>query len=105
MTPAEENLHKIAGAFSPSTVYKCTKCGEEFEDFDIGKKHTCPVPLTASHPIKLTVYENVTVRDQFAMAALTGLISALQMKSNKDDLIVEAAYDFADLMLAERAKK
>ena len=45
----------------------------------------------------------VTLRDQFAMAALTGLLSDPGTKYNADRL-AKNAYDIADAMLAERER-
>ena len=45
------------------------------------------------------------LRDQFAMAALQGLLANLGMKTgNADFVIAEATYRFADAMIAEREK-
>jgi hypothetical protein len=48
------------------------------------------------------------LRDEFAMAALAGIISGLDAKSEGSQAIkpiAEAAYDFADAMLAAREVK
>lgn len=47
--------------------------------------------------------ETITLREQFAMAALTGLISDPGTKYNADHL-AKNAYDIADAMLAERER-
>ena len=45
------------------------------------------------------------LRDQFAIAALQGLLANLGMKTgNADFVIAEATYRFADAMIAEREK-
>lgn len=45
-----------------------------------------------------------SLRDQFAMAALTGLVGGY-WKENKDNDHAKYAYSLADAMLAEREKK
>jgi hypothetical protein len=45
-----------------------------------------------------------TLRDQFAMAALTGLCANPDYKANKDKFAV-TAYELADAMLAARGGK
>jgi hypothetical protein len=63
-----------------------------------------PVPTEADHNrAKLE-----RLRDEFAMAALTGMISAVDPKSEGSQAIkpiTEAAYDFADAMLKARETK
>jgi hypothetical protein len=53
-------------------------------------------------PISMT--ETLTLRDQFAMAALTGLLSALEY-GNPADHIAQQAYAAADAMLEARKEK
>lgn len=48
--------------------------------------------------------EAVTLRDQFAMAALTGLLSALAYKSDAN-FVAKEAYIAADAMLKAREAK
>lgn len=58
-------------------------------------------PFIVSTP---SLIEQPTLRDQFAMAALTGL--AFQTKNYKDEeVIVIASYKIADAMIAERNKQ
>lgn len=45
--------------------------------------------------------ENPTLRDQFAMAALSGLFAAISYKTSVE-LLVKEAYKAADCMLVER---
>lgn len=45
----------------------------------------------------------LTIRDKFAMAAVTGLLAALVHKST-DYRIAEEAYEIADAMVAERKR-
>lgn len=90
MTPAEENLHTIANQHLQQA----------------------PVPLNAPTKQAMnpgryeTVIEGPTLRDQFAMAALTGIIAAPTTSEDASmQVMAEDAYRFADKMLAERAKK
>jgi hypothetical protein len=55
-----------------------------------------------THFIK-TIVEHVTLRDQFAMAALTGILS--DPECGAWGKIVEDAYTMADLMLEARKEK
>lgn len=48
--------------------------------------------------------ERPTLRDQFAMAAMTGML-ANPNNGGTYELLAEAAYGYADAMLAERAKE
>lgn len=51
-----------------------------------------------------------TLRDEFAMAALTGLLASESLLNTKDvdtlnfDVIADLSYRYADAMLAERMK-
>lgn len=56
-----------------------------------------PVPTDDSQ------FYGLSVRDFFAAAALTGMLSIPQNEST-NETIVEASYEIADLMLQERAK-
>jgi len=55
-----------------------------------------------THFIK-TIVEQVTLRDQFAMAALTGLLASC--KTHRVDTYVRDAYQMADAMLEARGEK
>lgn len=59
---------------------------------------------TSGHYIVETVVEVVSLRDQFAMAALTGLLAALT-HGNPADHIAKQAYAAADAMLEARKGK
>lgn len=48
--------------------------------------------------------ETVTLRDRFAMAALTGIIPARERSTPSRKQLASWAYEIADAMLAERAK-
>lgn len=66
----------------------CARCGAEFYHLDL-------------QPGKITVMEPmVTLRDQFAMAALTGLLS--DPTSSGHDGCAKAAYLYADAMMKAR---
>ena len=52
-----------------------------------------------THFIK-TIVEQVTLRDQFAMAALTGLLASC--KTHRVDTYVRDAYQMADAMMEAR---
>lgn len=49
-------------------------------------------------------YQSTELRDQFAMAALTGILSDLDSSGSKD-FIATRAYIYADAMLEARKKK
>jgi hypothetical protein len=100
MTTAEKNLHETAddwmrlhGVVRPDTFYQCNKCGQEYPE---GWSHKCG---GAVFPVSL--------RDQFAMAALSGM----HARDTFDDGLAtpaqraHIAYIDADACLAERAKK
>lgn len=57
-----------------------------------------------SQPVPWTGAVDTTLRDQFAMAALTGLLSIQGVTVNGDQ-VVKDAYKFADAMLAVREGK
>jgi len=62
-------------------------------------------PEIAAH--WLTEHVGIGMRDEFAMAALTGLFSVQYLPNEGRpplERVVEAAYKYADAMLAERAK-
>jgi hypothetical protein len=48
---------------------------------------------------------NMTLRDEFAKAALIGMFSDPRAAGLKEDVLARVAYDYADAMLAERAKR
>ena len=58
------------------------------------------------NPITVPPSTAVTLRDLFAMAALSGLIAvgAIKVPSGTKEGLSEAAYEIADAMLAERSK-
>ena len=60
--------------------------------------------LNALDQIRNLKSERATLRDQFAMAALTGLLSALEY-GNPADHIAQQAYAAADAMLEARKEK
>lgn len=49
--------------------------------------------------------EDNRLRDQFAMAALTGIMVGEWSDGERFDLLAQRAYSAADAMLAERAKE
>lgn len=54
-------------------------------------------------PARPVVTERVpTLRDQFAMAALTGLLAAPDLKDCRGPEIVEAAWEYANAMMKAR---
>ena len=61
------------------------------------------IEIPAGPDVTKTVIEWVTMRDQFAMAALTALIS--ETEYHAWDKIPSTAYAFADLMLEARKEK
>jgi hypothetical protein len=61
------------------------------------------IEIPAGPYVTKTVIEWVTMRDQFAMAALTALIS--ETEYHAWDKIPSTAYAFADLMLEARKEK
>lgn len=63
--------------------------------------YTTSIPT--SNGFTKTYVEQVTMRDQFAMAALTGLISRAPDFSFPD--LSQKAYRFADAMLEARKEK
>ena len=71
----------------------CQKSGCECRKFLMSGSANVPVPIVE------------TLRDRFAMAALTGLISGTLFTPEVDvstDLIATAAYDIADAMMEAR---
>ena len=54
--------------------------------------------------LKGSKFENPTLRDQFAMAALTGLLAVLSHKTSAELLAIEA-YEAADYMLEKRIQE
>ena len=52
-----------------------------------------------------TVVEVVTMRDQFAMAALTGFMGSGDCATGNHDAAARLAYRFADAMLEARKEK
>jgi hypothetical protein len=56
------------------------------------------------NPFHISVMELPTLRDQIAMAALTGLLAHEQNQCDYDRDVV-AAYKYADVMLAEKEKR
>jgi len=55
--------------------------------------------------ITRTIVEQVTLRDQFAMAALTGFMASGDAAIGNDGPIAKLAYRFADAMLEARREK
>ena len=49
--------------------------------------------------------QQTTLRDQFAMAALTGFMGSGDCATGNHDAAARLAYRFADAMLEERKKK
>ena len=78
-------------------VWKCSDCGKEFDALlDVGSRG------------KIQVLEpHTTLRDQFAMAALTGLMTTVNAKVRADDCVNASrlAYQLADAMLKLREAK
>jgi hypothetical protein len=56
---------------------------------------TTPIPMT----------ETLTLRDQFAMAALTGFMGSGDCATGNHDATARLAYRFADAMLEARKEK
>ena len=74
-------------------VRRCEKDGCGCQKYIAQKQSNVPVPIVE------------TLRDRFAMAALTGLISGTLFTPEVDvstDLIATAAYDIADAMMEAR---
>jgi hypothetical protein len=66
-------------------------------------EYTTKIP---SQPyIMETVVEQVTMRDQFAMAALTGFMGSGDCATGNHDATARLAYRFADAMLEARKEK
>jgi hypothetical protein len=63
-------------------------------------EYTVKIPTESI--ITRTIVEQVTLRDQFAMAALTGLISDSAWRFHD---LAQKAYGFADAMLEARKEK
>ena len=61
------------------------------------------VTLTASEYV--IFLQQTTLRDQFAMAALTGFMGSGDCATGNHDAAARLAYRFADAMLEERKKK
>jgi len=59
--------------------------------------------LIPQQPWVVTYVEQPTLRDQFAMAALTGLLASC--KTDCVDVYVKDAYQMADAMLEARKEK
>lgn len=58
--------------------------------------------------IRDVVVEQPTLRDQFAVAALTGIVSTLALNDTSTGEVKDSAqlaYEFADAMLAAREEK
>jgi hypothetical protein len=66
-------------------------------------EHTTKIP-TGPY-IMETVVEVVTMRDQFAMAALTGFMGSGDCATGNHDATARLAYRFADAMLEARKEK
>jgi len=64
-------------------------------------EHTTRIP-TGPY-IMETVVEVVTMRDQFAMAALTAVVTAGE--SSEPEMAAKYAYQYADAMLEARKEK
>ena len=80
------------------------KCAECSDPKDWTNAHTQKYPDGTWHWVN---EPECTLRDQFAMAALTGLVASfhsLDMDNYKEKAAV-TAYEYADAMLAEREKK
>ena len=67
---------------------------------DYGMKLS-PPPTFVVSPLPYPVEEHATLRDQFAMAALTGLLSDPERDAEPSEY-AECAYEYADAMLKAR---
>ena len=94
MTPAEQQLHDIAGGFvAGGTLVRCPSCNQ---GFDSTTMHFCTTGRVVG------ANDMTNLRDQFAMAALTGMIREhYDPAEAKAETICVAAYIIADAMLAE----
>lgn len=96
---------------------KCSRCETETEAYIfINSDCVCVDCLRNLDALKLKPSENLddqpkTLRDEFAMAALTGMLAANPQgvpgmnEDNVDEIMAREAYASADAMLAERKKK
>jgi hypothetical protein len=63
-------------------------------------EYSSPIP---NQPWLVTYAEQPTLRDQFAIAALTGLLASC--KTHRVDTYVRDAYQMADAMIEARKEK
>jgi hypothetical protein len=61
--------------------------------------------LVPNQPPSVTYVEWPTLRDQFAMAALTGFMGSGDCATGNHDATARLAYRFADAMLEARKEK
>jgi hypothetical protein len=66
-------------------------------------EYTVKIPTDSI--ITHTIVEQVTLRDQFAMAALTGFMGSGDCATGNHDATARLAYRFADAMLETRKEK
>jgi len=91
MNESCQHLTVVRHGAIPSGVldkWTCERCGAEFYHLEKLQQG----PLTIAEPC-------ATLRDQFAMAALTGLLAD---PATKEKLAVKQSYIFADAMLEAR---
>lgn len=61
-----------------------------------------PVPGPGDGLPSSMTYEIATLRDQFAMAALTGIMSNSSYNGDTNDMITSISYELADAMMEAR---
>lgn len=69
---------------------------------DYGMK--TPIPTLPAFEVR-PITEFATLRDQFAMAALTGILSFNPCMTANQKQCAEVSYEFADMMLEARKEK
>ena len=71
--------------------------------FDAGSVNIVSGKTVPEGKIQHEIFSGMTLRDYFAAAALTGILSSA-LPSAKNDEMATLAYDMADAMLLERLK-
>ena len=71
--------------------------------FDSGSVNPVSGKTVPERQIQHEIFSGMTLRDYFAAAALTGILSSTLL-SAKNDEMATFAYDMADAMLLERLK-
>ena len=96
--------HRTGGA---DNTY-CTHCGTHKDNWD---NQVCKLkPELTAEPLFLTVEQRLYLRDEFAKAALTGIIAAhahpeANGYATDVPLAVKSAYEYADAMMDARDTK